>query len=322
MSRLLFCLVLFLFCGNSFAAEVAFKNGKKLNLDIVSQEGNSLKAKTFGVAVKYDLSDVSQINGMDPKAFLDELAKSSYSGVKNFYQQGINSFLEGDLIKARDYFNQGSGYDVYGFDFKSAIRILDDISGAKITLECSRAIFKGLNLSLNGQYGEAVKEYQTALKSNSDYFLSYKFLGFCYYSLKQYKEAVEFLNDFLKRQSDDPESAYYLGASYAALGQNKDAVIWFNKAVDLNTSYIAAYMGLGDVYLAMDKPQFALPYFQRASRYDIKNAQAYFKIGVTYSLLGQSNESRDYLMKAKDIYKENGDTEGIKNIQGYIDKSF
>lgn len=322
MSRWIFFLVVFLFCGNCFADEVKLKNGKTLTLDIIGQEGDSLKATTFGVVVTYDLSDISQIDGLEPGVFFDRFSKSSYDGVKAFYQQGINSFLDGDLVKARDDFNQGAAYNTYGFDFKSASRIIEDMSGSKVTQDCSLAIFKGLNLSLNSRLSEALKEYQNAVKLDPDYPLSYKFLGFCYYSLKQYKEAIEPLSSFFRHQPDDSESAYYLGASYAALGQNKDAIMWFNKAVVLNVNYTAAYLGLGDTYLAMDKAQFALPYFQKASRCDIKNAQAYFKIGVVYSLLGQGDESRDYLMKAKDMYKEKGDVEGIAKTQEYLDKSF
>lgn len=322
MFRIIFFLILSLVFNNSFAEEVKFKNGKALTLDVVGMEADTLKAKAFGVLVKYDISDVSLINGKSPKDYFEEYAKSSYDGVKGFYQQGINSALAGDFLKSQDCFNQGSGYNIYGFDFKSPITVLDDISAKKVTPGCAKLLFKGLNYYLNNQYSEAVKEYQGAAGIDPDYPLTYKFSGFSYYFLKQYNEAIDSLNNFFKLETGDSESAYYLGASYFGAGRNKEAIIWFNKALELNGNYTAAYLGLGDTYLAMEKPQYALPSFKKASYSDRNNIEAYFKMGVVYFILGENEESRVYLRKAKEMYQQIGDVSGLSKTQEYLDKSF
>ena len=126
---------------------------------------------------------------------------------------------------------------------------------------------KGMDLLNAGKYAEAIKEFDTAIK----------------------------------KQSDDFESYTDRGRAQAALGKHDLAIADYSQAAKLNPNYQQAFYYRGLSYLATTKDQLALADFTKVINLMPSFADGYVKRGLTNHKMEQANNAINDLNKAVDL---------------------
>ncbi|MCP5109164.1 MAG: tetratricopeptide repeat protein [bacterium] len=86
---------------------------------------------------------------------------------------------------------------------------------------------------MRGQYAEAIKSYETQLKTAPGNEGGLRGMGRCYRRLKEYDKAEEYIQKTLKISPFDPKSNYELGLVYLDMGDKEKALKHLQTAVDV-----------------------------------------------------------------------------------------
>jgi tetratricopeptide (TPR) repeat protein len=93
---------------------------------------------------------------------------------------------------------------------------------------------KGNTLRDLGRYGDAVKAYQQAIKTNPQDANSYFLLGLTFDDLKQYKQSMEAYQQAIELNPQYALAIAYRGKVYLQLNQTEKAIKDFDRALELN----------------------------------------------------------------------------------------
>src|SRR5215210_7327504 len=98
---------------------------------------------------------------------------------------------------------------------------------------------RAVSLYKQGQFREAIAEFQKVLIEYPDHADSWKFIGLSYYQLKEYQSAIEPLEKSLaqKRKENrvDPDLYRALGQCYLALNKFESALPHFETLVKIQS---------------------------------------------------------------------------------------
>lgn len=129
---------------------------------------------------------------------------------------------------------------------------------------------RGNELSLNGQFEEAVREYEKALELEPDNVDVLTNLGVALYNLGQLDQAIEQYSTAIELAPKDADIHSNLAAAHVqeyqidgALDQLNQALAEYQKAVELNPDLAEAHFGLGVVYTLQGRNEDAIRAFQR-----------------------------------------------------------
>lgn len=89
----------------------------------------------------------------------------------------------------------------------------------------------------------------------------------------QYLEAIEEYNKIIEISEPDSDLYVNLGAAYQALNNNKEAIAAYEKAVSLNDKNSTAYYYLGTAYFQSESYEKALKTYQKARAIDPNNRE-------------------------------------------------
>jgi tetratricopeptide (TPR) repeat protein len=117
----------------------------------------------------------------------------------------------------------------------------------------------------------------------------------------KYAEAIKEFDAAIKKQSDDFESYTDRGRAQAALGKHDLAIADYSQAVKFNPNYYQAYYYRGMSYLAAAKDQLALADFTKVIGLSPAFADGYVKRGLTYYKIGQADNAIKDLNKAVEM---------------------
>lgn len=185
------------------------------------------------------------------------------------------------------------------------------------------ALEKGIDLYLNGNYKEAIREFQrsmglapasdnstnaanymanaylklddtenaikaykTSLKLNPFIEETHAKLGNLYFSLERYEEAEKEYKEVVNLTSN-AVNYYALGQVYLATGRYDEAENVFNKVRRLEPEKADGYFGLGLAYSGQERYEEAIAQFEEALKRDSKLYEAHAEIGYAYADLKQ-----------------------------------
>jgi len=188
----------------------------------------------------------------------------------------------------------------------------------------------GVLLAKQGQYSEAIHEFEAADALQPGTFEILHNLGHAYLQSGDSVKALDILNRALKLSPDSVETLYFMAQAYANQGKDLDALDLIAKAHKLaprNTDVIVLMASLsmrqsyyedaipllqeglkvdprrpdllaelGECYYVSGKVDQALPIFQTLLQVD-SSSRAYAFIGVCYSHLGRFEEAEKYLQE-------------------------
>jgi len=145
---------------------------------------------------------------------------------------------------------------------------------------------RGLATYLNGDFGQAVEDYNRAIEINPRYFKAYTNRGTAYYDTGNYTRAIE---DFDRAIQCNPRHAmgyYNLGLAYTALGDRARAIENYGRAVAIDPNDEVAYYNRGTLYQDLGKYRQAIDDFDKAIQAGFNKAEVYCNRGAAYGYLG------------------------------------
>lgn len=169
--------------------------------------------------------------------------------------------------------------------------ILAAIPALALTFDWERAV----SLYKQGQFQEAVVEFQKVVAEYPDHSDSWKYIGLSFYQLKQYQAAIEPLEKALalKRKENrfDPDLFRGLGQSHLALNQFDRALPYFETLTKSQTNVAVNFHLLGVTYANLNRPEEAADAFGKASKLDPKDADTFYYLGVQQFRTGKIEEA-------------------------------
>jgi tetratricopeptide (TPR) repeat protein len=188
----------------------------------------------------------------------------------------------------------------------------------------------GVLLAKQGQYSEAIHEFEAADALQPGTFEILHNLGHAYLQSGDYVRSLDILDRALKLSPDSVETLYFMAQAYANQGKDLDALDLIAKAHKLaprNTDVIVLMASLsmrqsyyedaipllqeglkvdprrpdllaelGECYYVSGKVDQALPIFQTLLQVD-SSSRAYAFVGVCYRHLGRFEEAEKYLQQ-------------------------
>jgi tetratricopeptide (TPR) repeat protein len=154
---------------------------------------------------------------------------------------------------------------------------------------------KAVSLYKQGQFREAITEFQKVLAEHPDHPDSWKFVGLAYYQLKDYQAAVAPLEKALalKRAEgrNDSDLVRALGQSHLSIKQYDKALPYLETLVRVQMNSAANYYMLGVTFANLNRPEEAAEAFQKAVKLDPKDADSWYFIGVQQFRSGKLNDA-------------------------------
>lgn len=140
-------------------------------------------------------------------------------------------------------------------------------------------------------YGNAVEEFNEALRLDPGYIEVLNNLAVTYNRMGLVDEATERLREALRLRPGYPEAHCNMGNIYASAGRFGEAVAEFEAALTLHPNNALVHYNLGNVYAEQKKLSDAIREFQEALRLDPENLPARSSLGTLYARQGRHEEA-------------------------------
>lgn len=154
---------------------------------------------------------------------------------------------------------------------------------------------KAVSLYKQGQFREAIAEFQKVLDEYPEHSDSWKYVGLSYYQLKDYKSAIQPLEKALafkrKEGRNDPDLYRAIGQSHMLLKDYEKALPYFETLARIQMNVAANYYMLGVTYANLNRAEEASDAFQKAVKLDPKDSDSLYYLGVAYFRGGKLNEA-------------------------------
>lgn len=154
---------------------------------------------------------------------------------------------------------------------------------------------RAVSLYKQGQFREAIAEFQKVLAEYPDHADSWKFVGLSYYQLKEYQPAIEPLEKALglKRKENrvDPDLFRALGQSYLAMNKFDSALPYLETLAKTQANVAVNFHLLGVAYANLNRPEEAADAFNKASKLDPKDGDSWYYMGVQHFRGGKFDEA-------------------------------
>ncbi len=195
---------------------------------------------------------------------------------------------------------------------------------------------RGMDYANRGEYGQAIIEYNSAIKLNPNYKEAYNSLGEAYYKKGHYENAIKAFSYAIKlsptyieahnnlglsfeRKGDmlkakkayevvlkiDPinvEGLFNLGGILYKIEMLRAAIKKYERIIEINPKYTPAYLKLGDIYLKEYKDSNkAEKFYQKAKGYSPNDPVVYLHLGILYTTQGDINAAINEYEKALKI---------------------
>ena len=235
---------------------------------------------------------------------------------------GIRLASQGMFKEARVEFSKALEANREDSLSKGALGILDDYDAGKTKKECLLSLFKGLGLLTADLPDQAIDELKLAEKSAPGYPRTHNILGMAYTIVGSFNEAEIQFKKAIELQPEYSQAYFNLGTFYQSQGKNTQALEYYEKASKLDPDSVDTYMNIGYIHAGEGRYEQAISYFQKVLNLDSHSAEAYYCLGMAYFMSDQYLKSRENFIKAKELFQQKDDQEGVSNTDKYLNKFF
>ncbi len=176
---------------------------------------------------------------------------------------------------------------------------------------------KGLALKNLNRYDEALESFNKALKINNKNPYTLYNLGFTLEQKGNYTEAIKYINKSLKINPFFPEALNIKGTIYSDLEDYDKALDCYNKATILTPNDPGLISNKGNIFAKLGNYSEAIKYFKQTLEINPKFATGYFNLGATYIQMRKYKKASQQFIKAKGIFKIEGNEEAFKKTEKY-----
>lgn len=150
----------------------------------------------------------------------------------------------------------------------------------------------GLALKDRGRIGDAISQYQTAIRLDPNFGKAYVNLGNAYKAEGRLEMAIQQYQTVLRLNPNYAEVYNNLGVAYKAEGQLDNAIQQYQTALRLNPNYAEAHNNLGNACARKGHLNTAIEQYQMALRLKPDYRAAHFNLGLIYKRIGDLDMAR------------------------------
>ena len=174
---------------------------------------------------------------------------------------------------------------------------------------------KAVSLYKQGQFRDAIAEFQKVVAEFPEHSDSWKFIGLAYYQLQDYKSAIAPLEKSLaikrKEGRNDPDLFRALGQAQIALRHYDQALPYFETLVRAQANVAANFYMLGVTYANLNRAEEASEAFNKALKLDPKDGESWHYLGVQYFRNGRLAEAVAALRSGLSVEPKNTEMMGL-----------
>jgi tetratricopeptide (TPR) repeat protein len=135
---------------------------------------------------------------------------------------------------------------------------------------------------IQGEWDEAIAEYEKALALNPEDTLAYFGLGQVYQAQARKEEAQAAYRRAIAICPDNVLARISLAEVYAAEGRTEEAISQYQEAIRLRPSYLASFEALGDLYRAQGEDDEAFRQYEKAIDFPPDTGDYHLALGDLY----------------------------------------
>ncbi len=153
-------------------------------------------------------------------------------------------------------------------------------------------------LDKKGQTGEAVSQFQEAIRLQPGYAYAHNNLGVALFEQGQTGKAISQYQEAIRLKRDYAQAYFNLGVALFSKGQTDEAISQYQEAIRLNPDYAEAYINLGNVLIKIGQTGEAIKQYQEAVRLNPVFALAHNNLGKALDINGQLDEAISQFQEA------------------------
>lgn len=200
-----------------------------------------------------------------------------------------------------DLYTNGYEFTLEGFSFSSINEALAFEEDSPDKMDAAAWFGKGYSLSSDGEYEQAIKAYDEALKLNPDLAAAWIQKARALYESGRYDESIIASQAALRIDPNCSFAWNSLGASLVIQGKNDEALDACNKAIELEANYDSAWSNKGYALMSMGKYDESVQSFEQGLKSNAKNAFAWNGMGQSLDALKRYDDALQAFDKAIEL---------------------
>lgn len=167
--------------------------------------------------------------------------------------------------------------------------------------ESARAYqFRAESDQLREDYGQAITNYETAIRLRPDDAELHEKISQIYLEKKLYEQADQELNRAVELNPSRARIYYLMGRSRLSQHAERDSLPYLQRALKMDPSLLEAHAALGQAYMRLKQPAPALPELEKAANIDL-HGDLHYLLYLAYRDLGKQELAQKALLRSRQL---------------------
>jgi tetratricopeptide (TPR) repeat protein len=201
-----------------------------------------------------------------------------------------------------------------------ALAVIHDLNQGKITKETAVSLFSSLKLLEEGKTEEALAGLVKTIEISPNYARPYNILGVVYTSQGDTDKGARYFEKAIEINPGYSDAYYNLAAAQEALDRPDEALRNYQKSIELAPGSPDALIHTASLCASLGKYNEAIGYYKDALKISPREPEIYYNLALVYFMSEQLAKFRENLLKARELYRQKGDTLGLEKVSVYMNK--
>jgi|GEM_PF-555487 len=152
-----------------------------------------------------------------------------------------------------------------------------------------------------GKYSEAISQFDALIDQRSETVAAYRERGDVRFDIGEYQAAIADYDQAIDIDPKNAEAYNARGDAKTEIGQYEDAIADYRQAIRLRPNYARAYTNLSSIFFVQGDPKTAIQHLDQAIEADPNILSAYVDRGSRYSELGDKEKAEQNWNKSLEI---------------------